>query len=60
MKQRTDESKFFLSVCQFSVSGIRRRVCHCCSLNDGGGSIFIEFIKMCVWGGVAEAIMVLL
>lgn len=31
MKQRTDESKFFLSMCQFS-SGIRRHVCHCCSL----------------------------
>lgn len=48
MKQRADESKFFLSVCQFSASGIRRRVCHCCSLNGGGGSVFIEFINMCV------------
>lgn len=48
MKRSTDESTFFLSVCQFSASGIQRRVCHCCSLNGGGGSVFIEFINM--WG----------
>lgn len=52
MKQRTNESKFFLSACQFSASGIRRRVCHCCSLNGGGGSVFIAFINMCVCVGV--------
>lgn len=61
-KQRTDESKFFLSVCQFSASGIRRGVCHCCGLNGRGGSVFIEFMYLCVCVGVCdtEAITVLL
>lgn len=54
MKQRTDESKFFLSVPQFSASGIRRCVCHCCSLNGGGGSVFINMyvcVGVCAYWG---------